>query len=490
MQSGLRGRLRRLLARVRRVERRELRSLRRWLERTQNVVHLSILLFVPSLLGLVTYLSNSVSGLSFLLYPPLAAGAFTLFSDPEGRYASLRRFVGGLTAGAICGWVAVVVGTTLFYETGPGEIHAIGAALSVFFTGLVTWLLDIEEPAAFSTALLTLFVQARIDRPELYVLSIAASSALVAGGFAVWRRSFYERRDQYLYESVRGDDHVLVPTREGDAAATAMLGARLAAAHRAGKVVLLDLVDEEWLAEAERALLADHGAATLRDDRLSTPPVDVSQARGSEAVSEAVARLEERAQNIETRVGVPCEVAVAVSGQLPAQTVLRVADRVNCDLVVAPYEEESGQVTQYVRGLFDGTRDVLVHRARENRNRWKRILVPVRGASDVAHSMIDFATRLAAQTGSVSVANCIGSERERRRAEAMLADLVEPFEGAVETRVAREPIEEFLARNAREYDLVVVGASRDRTRVSRLVSPPTFERIGDIDADVAIVDRN
>jgi len=490
MRPGLRRRLRRLLARVRRVERRELRSLRRWLEHTQNVLHVSILLFVPLVIGLVTYLSNSLSGLSFLLYPPLAAGAFTLFADPEGRYASVRRFVGGLTAGAICGWIAVVVGTTLLYETGAGEIHAVGAALSVFLTGLLTWLLDIEEPAAFSTALLTLFVQAQIDRPELYVLSVAASSALVAGGFAVWRRLFYERRGQYLYESVRGDDHVLVPIRAGDTNTTAILGARLAAAHRAGKVVLLDLVDEKRVAEAERALLADHDAATLRGDRVANPPDDVSQVPGIGAVSEAVARLEERARAVETQVGVPCEVSVAVSGQLPAQTVLHAVERVGCDLVVAPYEEEDGQMTPYVQGLFDGDSDVLIHRARGNRNQWKRILVPVRGTGDVAPGMVEFATRLAEQTGSVSVANCIGSERERRQAEAMLADLVESFRGTIETRVARESIEAFLARNAREYDLVVVGASRDRTRVSRLVSPPTFERIGDIDADVAIVDRN
>jgi hypothetical protein len=35
-----------------------------------------------------------------------------------------------------------------------------------------------------------------------------------------------------------------------------------------------------------------------------------------------------------------------------------------------------------------------------------------------------------------------------------------------------------------------MGASRDRSRASRLVSPPTFRRVGDLDVDVAIVDRN
>jgi hypothetical protein len=106
--------------------------------------------------------------------------------------------------------------------------------------------------------------------------------------------------------------------------------------------------------------------------------------------------------------------------------------------------------------------------------------------------MVDFATRLAGETGFVSVATCIdgGSERDRRRAESMLSDLVEPFEGDIETRVAATDIGDFLARNGPGYDLVVMGASRDRSRASRLVSPPTFRRVGDLDVDVAIVDRN
>jgi hypothetical protein len=38
--------------------------------------------------------------------------------------------------------------------------------------------------------------------------------------------------------------------------------------------------------------------------------------------------------------------------------------------------------------------------------------------------------------------------------------------------------------------MVFVGASRDRSAASRLISPPTFERLADIDADAAIVDRS
>jgi hypothetical protein len=71
----------------------------------------------------------------------------------------------------------------------------------------------------------------------------------------------------------------------------------------------------------------------------------------------------------------------------------------------------------------------------------------------------------------------------------MLADLAETVPD-VETRVSRREIESFLERTAPGFDLVVMGASRDRSAASRFVSPPTFARLGTLEADVAIVDRN
>ena len=72
----------------------------------------------------------------------------------------------------------------------------------------------------------------------------------------------------------------------------------------------------------------------------------------------------------------------------------------------------------------------------------------------------------------------------------MLEQLVEPFGGQVETRVAHTPLGRFLDDSATDYDMVFVGASRDRSAASRLISPPTFERLADNDADAAIVDRS
>lgn len=487
--DGPRQRIQAVVIRIRRGLRRRWRTLRRWVESTQNFVHLSILLLVPLLIGLVTALSNAIPGLSFLLYPPLAAGAFTLFADPEGRYASVTRFVGGLTLGAVCGWVAVLVVSFVGIEAATG-VNPVAATLAVFLTGVTTWLLDTEEPAAFSTALLTLFVHAQIERPEIYVVSIAASSALVAGGFAVWRELFYERRDQYLYEASQGDDHILVPMRGPQAESTAMLAGRLAAAHRAGKVVLLDLVAEEWMAEAERGLLDEHGAARRPDARGNGHVPEDLPEHGT--VIESVDRLERRAYEVESTTGVPCEVIVAMSGSNPGQTALRAARRTNCDLVATPYEVEDDHLSPFVRTLFQGEYDIIAHRTQGDLTDWQRVLVPVRGTSDVAHGMVEFATRLAGTDGFVSVATCLGaaSERQRRKAESMLSDLVEPFSGPIETRVVETEVDRFLERHAAEYDLIIMGASRDRSLASRLLTPPTFQRVGELDVDVAVVDRN
>jgi hypothetical protein len=69
----------------------------------------------------------------------------------------------------------------------------------------------------------------------------------------------------------------------------------------------------------------------------------------------------------------------------------------------------------------------------------------------------------------------------------MLANLVETPDHDIETRVPKMSIESFLRQIAPATDLVVVGASRDRSTASRLVSPPTFERIDDLETDLAIV---
>ncbi|ELZ66965.1 universal stress protein UspA [Haloferax sp. Atlit-10N] len=456
-----------LRARLRRIERREMVAFGRWIENTNNLLHLSILLIIPVLIAGVTFVSNSVSTLSFLLFPPLASGSYTLFSDPEGRYASPVKFVVALTIGALCGLVAVGFTGWTYGPTGTAIVHPSAAALAIFLAGVTTWLLDVEAPSAFSTALLTL-VTGDVN-PEEYVVSIFFASVVIAIAFTIWREQFYERRAEYLYGTVRGDDHVLVPMRGEAATQTAFFAARLAAAHSAGKVVLLDVLPPAATAEG------DADAETNAGGELDTD-ADAS-----------VERLESCAHQLRTRLGVPVEVAVARGDPLTATT--EAAANTNSDLVVTPYEEDRGLLSDYIRGLFGGSYDTVAFRSTGETTRWRRILVLVSRPGDSAHAMIDFATRLAGQTGSVSVTTCISSEVERRPAESKLANLVETADGNIETRVARSDVTDFIASNAATYDLVVLGSSGDRSPASRFISPPTFERIREIDCDVAVFDR-
>ncbi|WP_311171488.1 universal stress protein [Halobellus ordinarius] len=466
-------RLRALRSRVRRIERRELSEFRRWIQNTTNLLHLSIVLFVPVVIGLVTYLSNQIQTLSFLLFPPLASGTYTLVSDPEGPYADPVRFVASLSAGGFCGLAAHTATGWVYGGIGGGSVLPESAALAIFLTGLVTWAADIEAPSAFSTALLAL-VTGDIN-PAAYVVSIILAASVVAIAFVVWREAFYEQRARFLYDTVRGDDHVLVPLRGEAGERTAFFGAWLAAAHDAGKVVLCEVVesdenssvDAESHSDGESSAGAEQSLTATTDDR--------------------VRRLEAIASMLRTKVGIPCEVVV-VAGD-PARATIEAAQTANCDLIVTPYEEENGALSGFVRSIFNSRIDSVAFRSAAERRRWNRVLVLVSRPGDTAHAMIDFGSRLTRGRGTVSVTTCIDSEGERRRAETHLDHLVETVDASVETRVARSSVDDFIAANADSYDLLVLGSSGDRSPVSRLVSPPTFRRVRDLECDVAVFDR-
>ena len=476
---------------------------------TTNLLHLSVVVFVPVLLAAVTTLSNRIQILSFLLFPPLAAGTYTLFSDPKSRYADPLRFVASLTAGAVCGLVSYVAAATVYGTIPAGVVRPESAALAVFLTGVVTWAGGIESPSAFSTALLAL-VTGEVD-PVAYVVSVALASSFVAAAFWVWRERFYERRAEYLYETVRGDDRVLVPMRGETAVPTAFFGARLAAAHDAGKVVLLEVlpdVDQGAAGDGDRNVAgADAADPDIRDgdpSRVSRSSTDVADGDSDGTVTaasvvdtagadgplppaavEAAARLEQCAATVRTEVGVPCEVAVVVGE--PVGATLQAARNADCDLVVTPSEPEDAPST-YLRGVFAGPIDAVAFRSQSGNRRWTRVLVLVARPGDTAHGMIDFASRVAG-AGTVSVTTCIGSASERRPAETRLERLVETVEGSVETRVARSSVEAFVDANADSYDLLVVGSSGERSPASRLVSPPTSGRLEGFDCDVAVFNR-
>jgi len=114
----------------------------------------------------------------------------------------------------------------------------------------------------------------------------------------------------------------------------------------------------------------------------------------------------------------------------------------------------------------------------------------VRSSGRTANAMVDFTNRLVTDGGVVSACTCISSEGQRREADLMLENLVENFTQPVETRISRATAEDYLQENASHYDITFVGASTNRSVASRFVSPPTFERIQDIECDIAIVDTS
>jgi len=146
MLEGVFARVVAAARRLRRFERRELAAFGRWIQHTGNLLHLTVLTAVPLIIGAVTLVSNALAELSFLLFPPLASGTYTLFVDPEGRYASPWKFTVGLVVGACCGWAALALSARVL--PGTAVVSPLGAALSIFLTGATTWLLDVEEPAA------------------------------------------------------------------------------------------------------------------------------------------------------------------------------------------------------------------------------------------------------------------------------------------------------------------------------------------------------
>jgi hypothetical protein len=168
---------------------------------------------------------------------------------------------------------------------------------------------------------------------------------------------------------------------------------------------------------------------------------------------------------------------------------VRTATETNCDLIVTPYRTADGELTDFVRRLFDSRLDVVALRTDGTQTHWRRIMLPIKYQGDIAHAMLDFAQRLAGDTSYISVCHCIDNESERRAAESMVADLAEPFERAIETRVTTSSLDDFLSANADNYDLTIIGSSTDRTVVSRIIDAPTFEQLESVDSDVAVVHR-
>ena len=474
-RTGPIGRLKRA------IRYRVLRSLRERISSTERLLHLMIIFIVPILLGGLTWLSNAIALLPFVIYPPLAAGTYTLFADPESQYADPKRFVGGMTLGAFSGWAALKLLTTFWYTVPPGqmEVHAGATALAVGLTAVLTWALDLEVPTAFSAALLALLAGTSFT----YVFAIALSSVAVAIVYVFWHDRIYERRAEFLYRTATSDDRVLIPVRAvASDEETALFGALLAAAHEAGTVVLYRATPHQELPEIH---LGPSETGPLQPDRDAgaTEPT----AGDTWTDTPEIESLERVRLAVEETVDVPTEIAIESGDPNDPSKTIQAAHTLDCDLIVTSHDGELATPSPYLAGLFGGDVDAIAFNPTERTTSWSRVLVLVRGPGPTAMAMVDFATRIAATPERVSVAHTVEDQERRRQAETMLAELIDSFESDIETRVATGPVGDFLERNAAYYDMVFIGSSSDRSVASRILSPPTFQHLESVDVDVALV---
>lgn len=432
MQWGLSG-SRRLLRRWQHV-------LRTRLSDARTITRLSVLVGVPFVVAIVTWLSNVSDLVAFLLFPPLAAGTYSLIVDPQG--ASVRMFVAGITAGALSGWAAVLVVGAVPTVLGAGPVSPAGAAVSVLFAGLVSLLVGLEEPAAFSTALLVLVTG---TSEAVYVGGMVASTLLVAGAFLLYRDRIYTPGIEYLYHTLEEVHSVVVPLAGPEGRSRGHFAGQLAADDSGGRVVLVTAAAE-------------------------TTPTDTATT------------VEELATEIETAYGVSTEIVVT-DREPTAPEAATIARETASDLILAPFDPTQPQ--ELVPFLRTGV-DVVGLKTTPGRTLWERILIGVSGREQTDRSLVDLADRIGTELSLYHYSKTGESDAQRDR---LLASLVRMTTAVVDTRIGTTPPEQFFPRATDGYELLVVGASMDRAAVSRAVLPPQFYTV-EADCDIAVVNRS
>ncbi len=399
------------------------RQLRKLLEDTEILLHLSALFLV----SLVIIIASEISNLSFfpiLLFPPIASAAFIVSYDPESEFSNPKNIIFGLTLGALSGWISLEI---LGFEV-PAYI------LSIFLSGILTWISSTENPSAYSAAVLAIFSRESI----LYVIAIFLSSVLLGFVSYIWRK-FYEGRANYLYESTK-EECILSPYSP----IYTDIAGHIAKKHgKGGEVVILE---------------------------------------SGEVSKEKIKEIEKTAKDLEEKFKIRTEISI-IEEKTP-KSVLDVAERYSCDSIISPWKD-----MESTQKLFGGKCDVLaIHGLDKTKNRrWEDSLVPVREENELSHLMVEIASRI---TDTVGVLKIIDNSKELRKAEKELEELIDGFQGNFETRVRKktDTIEKSIKKLSKGYDILIIGASTDRTTVSRIISTPLMNKlIEEMDIPIIIV---
>ena len=142
-------------------------------------IHLLPLGFIAILVGSMIFVSNRLPGVPILYFPPLAAAGYKLFVNPDIQGRISWEFPTALTYGALSGWVALVITERFFAPVAQGvfQVDPVGAVISILFTGIGFWVMDIELPPALAVGLLLPFAGLP---PKLYTVTVAIGSTIVA----------------------------------------------------------------------------------------------------------------------------------------------------------------------------------------------------------------------------------------------------------------------------------------------------------------------
>lgn len=409
-----------------------------WLQESSHLIRISVLVLVPLIVGIVTWLSNVSNAISFLLFPPIAAGTYTLFAAPDR--SSPRRFVMGITAGGVCGWISLEA--ILFFDVAVVEapIPPEGAALSVLLAGIVTWIIKVEEPSAYSTALLVLVTG--VDEIT-YVFGIATSSLLVAIVFILWRDQVYQKRAEFLYRKKGQSEHVLVPMWENESSTLAHIGGKVAAESPSSRVILLGRESE------------------------------------TQSKSETVAEIEEQAEEIESKYNVVADVIIIPQGSDTKQ-LLSVAADTNCTSIVTSYNPDN---VKPLEKLFKSNIEIIGVETTPEKTEWQSAMVGVMAADVANQRLAEIGSRIASET---SLCYCVPEDKTQREGRQMVTALAESVDRRVNTVVTGDSPQVYFNKAASEKDLLIIGASTDRGTISRTLVPPTYFGL-DVDCDIAVV---
>jgi hypothetical protein len=176
------GRLRERLALEAGVPREKLRRT----ERRESIV--AVLLIAPVIAG-VAWASLHYDGLSFVLFPPLAAVAYNLLAHPERPRNFPWQVPVTLTVGALSGAAAQNLARALgTVPQGSFEVDPVTAGATVLLAGSFLYLFDTEIAPALAVGLLLPFAGVPAG---VYIQNVFLGSAAVAVAFSVWRATVH-----------------------------------------------------------------------------------------------------------------------------------------------------------------------------------------------------------------------------------------------------------------------------------------------------------